>query len=560
MELILILVLAVYVATLNRRISDLEKSNMAPSVPPVVATETTWTAPLESQLSPIPSAPQKKKGFDAVAWIKKDFLVKLGSLLLLMAFGWIVSYAFANNWIGPIGRISLGLLVGVLFMVLGVVRFVKSASQGSIFVVLGSSLVLVTVAAARELYDFFTPTTSLLIMFLAVLFVAFLSVRQNRQSLAIASLIMGAIAPLLTANVDPSFTSLSLYLLVLVLGTLWVVAVTRSAILTPLALGIVSLYSLPYIDLSFEEQLKGLLFAFVFTTIFFLGNIASMLHRTQIEFTRSHIITAFATAAYLLAWVLSAAPETWKTIVYIVWMLIFAAGAFVVYIRTNQRVPFYIFGAVAIGLLGAATVNEFSGPVLTIVLTLEVGAVFLAINLLLKQEKLSQNLFVLLMVPMFLSMEHLGSSSWREGVMHGDFFALIIITLTFFIIGLTQKVSNLSESKNVQVRYGGIILSALYGLALVWLVLHALLATDTATTLSLIIYTIIGLFLYITGRLKDTRYLRMLGGGIVGGVVLRLLLVEVWDMALASRIVTFVVIGVLLLSTAFIKKDKSHNS
>jgi hypothetical protein len=42
------------------------------------------------------------------------------------------------------------------------------------------------------------------------------------------------------------------------------------------------------------------------------------------------------------------------------------------------------------------------------------------------------------------------------------------------------------------------------------------------------------------------------GGVLIGVVVGRLLLVEVWDMALAGRIVTFFIIGTLLMSTAFI--------
>jgi hypothetical protein len=36
-------------------------------------------------------------------WIKEDWLMKLGALLLLIGFGWLASYAFLHNWIGPHG-------------------------------------------------------------------------------------------------------------------------------------------------------------------------------------------------------------------------------------------------------------------------------------------------------------------------------------------------------------------------------------------------------------------------------------------------------------------------
>jgi len=40
-------------------------------------------------------------------------------VLLLLALGWFVSYAFANNWIGPLGRITLGILFGLAVVGMG---------------------------------------------------------------------------------------------------------------------------------------------------------------------------------------------------------------------------------------------------------------------------------------------------------------------------------------------------------------------------------------------------------------------------------------------------------
>ena len=47
--------------------------------------------------------------------------MKLGAALFIVGFGWFVSYAFINNWIGPLGRISIGIVAGVLVMGLGYV-------------------------------------------------------------------------------------------------------------------------------------------------------------------------------------------------------------------------------------------------------------------------------------------------------------------------------------------------------------------------------------------------------------------------------------------------------
>jgi len=91
-------------------------------------------------------------------WLKEDWLLKLGATLLLIGFGWLATFAFVNNWIGPMGRITLGLVAGVLILVLGWWRLRSYVYQGSTFLVLGSSVILLTTFAARELYDFLVPT------------------------------------------------------------------------------------------------------------------------------------------------------------------------------------------------------------------------------------------------------------------------------------------------------------------------------------------------------------------------------------------------------------------
>ena len=74
--------------------------------------------------------------------------------------------------------------------------------------------------------------------------------------------------------------------------------------------------------------------------------------------------------------------------------------------------------------------------------------------------------------------------------------------------------------------------------------------------ISLVIYTVVGLAAYFYGLTKGKRELRLYGGALVGFVVGRLLLTDVWRMELGARIVTFFLIGALLVSTAFLGRKK----
>jgi uncharacterized membrane protein len=71
------------------------------------------------------------------------------------------------------------------------------------------------------------------------------------------------------------------------------------------------------------------------------------------------------------------------------------------------------------------------------------------------------------------------------------------------------------------------------------------------------VYTVLGLILFIKGRTGDRKTTLTAGGVLLGFVVLRLLLIDVWQMELFGRVVTFAAIGVLLVSTAFIKKPET---
>ena len=490
-------------------------------------------------------------------WLKQDFLVKLGGFLLLIALGWFVSYAFANNWIGPVGRITLGILFGIALMIIGVIRISKQPSQGAIFTVVGSTTILLTIFAARGLYDFFTPASALVFMFIAIAYVAFVSVRYNREALAISSLLLGAIAPLLTFAPAPDITGLSLYLLALVVGTIWVVYRLKSSILTLLALGVVLLHTVPYIQASsYTDQLIGLLFSFVFTMIFLVTNIISILYSRTDQTEPVHYLTAMGTGSYLLLWIAGGAPTIWHTPLYLIWMLVFATVSFLVYIKTTNRTPFYIYGSIALGLLAAATASLFDGAVLTIVYAIELGALILLANNVVLNSLVARRLALLYIGIVVLSMQHLTFLSGYSSFSAADFSALLTVTISLALTGysLTKTKPDIATDDSVQ---PGLVLVSMalgYVLVIIWLTLHQNLPAGEATTISLVTYTIIGLTLYIQGRVHTMTSLILAGKIIIGGVVLRLLIIDVWQLAVSERIVVFFIIGILLISTAFLKQ------
>ncbi len=495
-------------------------------------------------------------------WLVTDWIFKLGAFLLLVGFGWLTTYAFMNNWIGELGRITLGLVLGALIMLVGEWRIKTRKNQGTIFMVLGSSTVLLTILAARELYDKFTPASALGMMAMVVIFVAISSIINKTLDLAILSLILGAIAPLLTGTEDAAMVPLLSYIFLLASGTIWIIALTGWRILSPLALGVVGLYSLPFMT-SFvrngDERWTALGFAALFAVLFYIANLTAILVTKKT--TKSDLFVAAGNGILLLLWITSTAPEELQSFLTATATLIFVAGAFAIFKMTEMKNPVYLYSGMSICFLGAATAFELSGPALTIAYSLEIAFLSFFAVYLTKKPKIGQALSLLLSIPIIMSLESLNSYHWKDGILHDHFFVIAILGVITLALGVYFRlVKDDIEEENkkpiVLLTVSSLVLGGFYFMSLIWLSLHSLIKTDDiATMISLTIYTIFGLFLYIVGKVKDLKGFAIAGGVLLGLVIARLLLVEIWDMDIAEKIVTFFVIGALLISTAFIKKQ-----
>ena len=97
--------------------------------------------------------------------------------------------------------------------------------------------------------------------------------------------------------------------------------------------------------------------------------------------------------------------------------------------------------------------------------------------------------------------------------------------------------------------------AGLLSIGLVWVMTGALTPTEGGgITVALFIYTVAGLFCYLTGRYYQHDELRWAGFALLALVTLRLLLVDVWVMEVFWRIITFLGIGSLFIAAALLER------
>lgn len=490
-----------------------------------------------------------------ISWIKEDWIMKLGAMLLLLSFGWFTIYAFLNNWITPLGLVAFGFIVGAFFILLGWWRINKYTNQGSIFIVLGSTTILLTIYAAREFYHYLSPLLALILMFISTVLVALASVKYKTFSLSLTSLILASIIPLLVNISSISYFSLFSYLLIVALGSIWVIFLTERHELTIVSFIIVTLYSLPHLLFFTEDKRILLVFAFAFTTIFFITNTFGVLKLKDKKII-PYLITAAANGLFLISWITIAVQTNWRSLTITAWMIVFIVGAFLIFKITQKREPFYIYAGISIAMLAAAISAELKGATLMIAYTIESGIVSLIAYAILNDIKITERLTLLLIGPIFLSIGNINSNAWLTGVFNKNFFVILILALTFLGLGVFYgtKIKNTQNKEIKQINRMLLIVGSIYVYILLWFSLHTgLKDNNIAVMISFSIYTIIGLICYFYGHVNEKRITKLYGGILVGFVVVRLILIDIWRMEVIGRIITFFLIGSILVSTAFLK-------
>ena len=176
-----------------------------------------------------------------------------------------------------------------------------------------------------------------------------------------------------------------------------------------------------------------------------------------------------------------------------------------------------------------------------------------------RDVRASQNTTLLLIGPTFLALPSISAMEWSYGVFNQHFFVLAVLSLTYVALGAIfwqpARESGIPEVKSGNATL--FIVGTIVAYILLWVSLHAALPLnpDNASMLSLLVYTVIGIGTYLQGVAKDSRVFRGYGGTLLLCVVGRLLIVDVWQMALTGRIITFILIGTLLMSTAFLGRS-----
>jgi uncharacterized membrane protein len=198
----------------------------AVSAAPGVAAAAAPTSPAAATASPAAASSASRPSlanFEAV--VAGRWLNRVGLVAVAIAMSFFLKYAIDNDWIGPMGQVALGLLIGAGLVVGGPAiakkgyRFFADGLMG-----LGAAILYLSIWAAGSYYTLCSTTVEFGGMVAVTLAMIAIAIGRDSPRVALLALVGGFVTPALVSTGQDAYVALFSYLAVLdaaLLVTVW---------------------------------------------------------------------------------------------------------------------------------------------------------------------------------------------------------------------------------------------------------------------------------------------------------------------------------------------------
>jgi uncharacterized membrane protein len=252
---------------------------------PAVGPAQTYVPP-PPQFAAVEPAGQQERSLESR--IGSQWFNRIGILAVLIAAAWFLKLAIDNHWIGPLGRVLIGLVAGAglvawseRFRTRGYAAFSYSLKA------VGSGVLYLSLWAAFSLYQLVDSGVAFAAMIAVTAFNGFLSWVQDAELLALYAIVGGFSTPLLLSTGQNHEVALFTYLLLLDAAVLVLIALKPwSRLLCAAFLGTVFFFAEWSVQYYSQDQFGTT--AFFLACFFLIFAWAPRLVRLKVEAGGSH--------------------------------------------------------------------------------------------------------------------------------------------------------------------------------------------------------------------------------------------------------------------------------
>ncbi|HLZ40367.1 MAG TPA: DUF2339 domain-containing protein [Candidatus Sulfotelmatobacter sp.] len=321
--------------------------------------------PTASAAEPVPPE------IDLESRIGSHWLNRIGIAALLIGISYFLKFAFDSNWIGPTGRVTIGIVAGIAIVIWSE-RFRLHGYKAFSYSLkaVGIGALYLSLWAAFHVYSLIPSGIAFAMMLIVTAATAAMALSQDAQILAAFALAGGFSTPLLLSTGENREIVLFSYVAILDVATLLLVSFKpwRRLLVMSYA-GTLLLYMGWYASFYNRSQLElTLAFATLFFAIFAVAPLVTLQPEGEIPLLASiPAVLAFVNAGvyFLQAYVM--VEEVDKT--YMAWFALALAAIYIFLSRQvharnlsphASRILYFLHLAVAIGFITIAVVGYFA--------------------------------------------------------------------------------------------------------------------------------------------------------------------------------------------------------
>jgi len=497
------------------------------------------------------------------------WLNRIGIVALIGATTFFLKYAFDNNWIGPRGRVAIGILLGASMLPWSQWLLRRGYSYFSEGIAgLGAAVMYLSIWAGCQYYTLFSRDMGFYAMILVTLGMAVIALGRNSQRIALLSLIGGFVTPILVSTGKDEQIVLFTYLLILGAGLLVVELQRDWRSLTPVSFAFTIIYFWGWYETFYQPAKleRTFLFATLFLLLYAIVPILRALKSASTSQIDSLLVLvnsfAYLGSLYAMLW----PQDRWPLTLLVIAL---SAGHLVVAALIPQAKPGaspvmrFLFAGLALTFATLAIPIRLDGKWITLAFAVE-GAVLVWTGFRSLVAGLRGAGYLLLAISAFRLL--IFSLPARQFLFNERFatYAVLIVSLGAVLYAAREQASSVSSEERGLLGFLAVAVNffALFALSLeLWdhfgrqtgLGIDSGLAQHLSLSL---LWTAYASALIVFGIQRKSPLLRWQALALFGLVVIKVFIYDSSYLERLYRIVSFLILGVVLLVVSFLYQRK----
>jgi len=536
-----------------------ETAGERPTVAPAVE-----ATPLPAMLAKQedPAADQPTRNWEAK--IGGTWLNRIGVVAVILGLAYFLKYSFDNAWIGPIGRITLGIISGLAMLGGGEKLRAKYPGYAQGLLGGGSLALFFAIYAGYDFYELFSSSIAFPLMILVMVLTVAMAVRHHSLPIGVLGILGGYAIPFLVGDSDGSLWAYYGYYTLLTAGVLavslyrkWPMFRYLSFLFGHLALWISLLDGLFG---SFMHQVPALLYA-IMLFVFYLAVISLYHIRRKTVSTAGDFsllvlngLLFFGESALLLSDLYGDDYLGFYAVV--LGLLYVYIGKLAYKVNPPDRLQTYGLFLISFVMVTIAIPLQLSGQYIAIAWLAEAaGLAYVSSRL--QVPSIRYGALAVLALGTLIGLGELSELEYED-----VFLWNIPSMLMLFVLISFAAVSRLMQAH----RKTRLTLHVL-GLVLLFVTLslenhHYFTLIETEFFLSpeqislSMIWLLFAIALFAVGLRRQNRYYRYAALGLLALVLLKAFFIDLAELATIYKILLFMILGLILLAISFVYQKK----